>query len=237
MQSTFEGEDGFLRVYLHDRCDRDALRAGLGQRWEFTNLSYKAYPCCRFNHTAIDAAIALRSRHGLRADDVRRVRVGVNHQAYEAVCTPVAMRKAPTTVVQAQFSIPYTVAAALVDGRVGLSHFTPEGVRRDDVLAVASRVDAHEDAAIEREWSRNISPAVVEIEMNDGTRHVERIDVPSGHPQRPMTTTEIERKIDDCAAFAAVPLRGDTAVRLRECVARLEQLADLHPLFACVHHG
>ena len=50
-QATFEGVDGFLRVYLRDRCDRDALREGLGERYEFTELSYKPYPCCRFNHT------------------------------------------------------------------------------------------------------------------------------------------------------------------------------------------
>ena len=67
-QATFEGADGFLRVYLRDRCDRDVLRDRLGERYEFTQLSYKPYPCCRFNHTAIDAALALRaSRYPRRA--------------------------------------------------------------------------------------------------------------------------------------------------------------------------
>ena len=75
-QATFEGADGFLRVYLHDRCDRDVLREGIGQRYEFTQLSYKPYPCCRFNHTAIDAALALRAK-GICAQRIARVRVGV----------------------------------------------------------------------------------------------------------------------------------------------------------------
>ena len=119
-QATFEGVDGFLRVYLRDRCDRDVLRKGLGEHYEFTELSYKPYPCCRFNHTAIDAALALRASAGVSAERVRRIRVGVNRQAYEAVATPVDVRKAPRTIVHAQFSLPFTVAAALVDGRVEL---------------------------------------------------------------------------------------------------------------------
>jgi len=53
-QATFEGVDGFLRVYLRDRCDRDVLRDRLGEHYEFAQLSYKPYPCCRFNHTAIE---------------------------------------------------------------------------------------------------------------------------------------------------------------------------------------
>jgi 2-methylcitrate dehydratase PrpD len=66
-QATFEGADGFLRVYLRDRCDRDVLRKGLGEHFEFTQLSYKPYPCCRFNHTGIDAALALRASAGVSA--------------------------------------------------------------------------------------------------------------------------------------------------------------------------
>ena len=89
----------------------------MGERYEFTQLSYKPYPCCRFNHTAIDEALALRASN-IRAERVRGIRVGLNQQAYEAVCTPVDVRKAPRTVVHAQFSIPFTVAAALVDGCV-----------------------------------------------------------------------------------------------------------------------
>ncbi|NBT56410.1 MAG: MmgE/PrpD family protein, partial [Betaproteobacteria bacterium] len=175
-QATFEGADGFLRVYLHDRCDRDVLRDGLGQRFEFVELSYKPYPCCRFNHTTIEAALQLRAKAGIRPEDVRRVRVGLNHQAYQAVCTPVEVRKAPRTIVQAQFSIPYVVACALVDGAVGLGHFTQEALARPDLLAVAQKVDAYVDDDIEKKFGRNVTPALVHIEMADGSQHTLRVD-------------------------------------------------------------
>lgn len=229
-QATFEGLDGFLRVYLRDRCDREVLREGLGQRYEFTQLSYKPYPCCRFNHTAIEAALALRASKGIAAERVRRVRVGVNRQAYEAVCTPVEVRKLPPTIVHAQFSIPYNVAAALIDGGVKLGHFSESAIHRGDILALAQRVDAFVDDEIEREWSRNISPAHLQIDMEDGTTHSRRVDLPLGHPSRPMSVADFDVKAMDCFRVSARPSGEKAPGQLRDLVDRLELLDDVRVL-------
>ncbi|MBH1966437.1 MAG: MmgE/PrpD family protein [Comamonadaceae bacterium] len=229
-QRTFEGEDGFLRVYLHDRCDRAVLRDGLGERFEFTQLSYKPYPCCRFNHPAISAALTLRKTIGQRVDRIRAIRVGLNHQAYQAVCTPVEVRKAPKTIVQAQFSIPYTVATALIDGRVGMDHFADASLVREDLLALAGKVDASVDAEIERQAGRNISPVMVEIEMDDGTIHRERVDVPLGHPDAPMSEDDFNGKAHDCMRASIRPLGDDAVARLRAQVNQLEKHKDAREL-------
>ncbi len=229
-QATFEGADGFLRVYLHDRCDREALREGLGERFEFTQLSYKPYPCCRLNHTAIDAALALRADRDVSADHIERVRVGVNHQAHEAVCTPIDVRKTPRSVVHAQFSLPYTVAAAFVDGGVRLGHFDAATIGRKDILALAQRVDPYVDADIEREWGRNVSPALMHVEMRDGSTHTLRVDQPLGHPDHPMTSAAMDAKAADCFRAAAIPLPVDAAGRLRELVDGLERCEDVRVL-------
>jgi 2-methylcitrate dehydratase PrpD len=229
-QATFEGVDGFLRVYLRDRCDRDMLRDRLGERYEFAELSYKPYPCCRFNHTAIDAALALRASDGIRPDRVRRIRVGLNRQAYEAVCTPVEVRKAPRTVVHAQFSIPFTVATALVDGGVRLGHFDEASLRREDVLALARRVEAFVDDDIEREWGRNISPADLRIELDGGPTRSLRVDWPLGHPRRPMSPADFDAKAVDCFRASARPLPEDSPRRLRSFVDALESLEDVRSL-------
>lgn len=229
-QATFEGADGFLRVYLHDRVDRDVLRNGLGERYEFTALSYKPYPCCRFNHTAIDAALALRASAGATPEKVRRIRIGVNNQAHQAVCTPADVRKSPRSIVHAQFSMPYTVGAAIVDGRVELNHFTDESIRRDDILALAQRVDVHVDADIEREWGRNVSPSAMVIEMNDGSTHSHRVDWPLGHPRRPMSLADFEAKAIDCFRTAMLPMREDAPRQLRIAVDALESSDDVRSL-------
>jgi 2-methylcitrate dehydratase PrpD len=229
-QATFEGIDGFLRVYLRDRCDRDVLRKGLGEQYEFTQLSYKPYPCCRFNHTGIDAALALRASIGVRAERVRRIRVGVNRQAYEAVATPIDVRKAPGSIVHAQFSLPFTVATAIVDGRVELGHFTDTSIRRDDILALAQRVDVFVDDDIEREWGRNVSPVELRVDMVDGATHRQRVDWPLGHPRRPMSAADFDAKAIDCFRASAFRLREDAPRQLRGLVDGLESLEDVRSL-------
>lgn len=225
-QATFEGVDGFFRVYLQNRYDAEVLRDGIGQRYEFTNLSYKPYPCCRFNHCGIEAALDLREALGSRAGAVRRIRVGLNRQAYQAVCTPIEVRRSPQTIVQAQFSIPYTVAAALVDGRVGLGHFTDGLQERRDIIELAGKVEPYVDEEIERTHGRNVSPVAVEIELDDGTVLARRVDIPLGHPQRRMPDAAVRAKASDCFGASAVALDEGAPVRLRELVSRLERLDD-----------
>lgn len=229
-QATFEGVDGFLRVYLHEQCDRLALREGLGTDYVFTQLSYKPYPCCRFNHTAIDAALGLRAEHGVQGTGIRRIRIGVNKQAFEAVCTPEDVRKAPRSIVHAQFSMPFTVATAFVDGSAELRHFTDDAIRREDILALAQRVEIYVDDEIEREWGRNISPSDMTVEMDNGTVHRLRVDVPLGNPERPMATGDFDAKAIDCFRASAIPLLKNAPAKLRNLVNELESLKDVRAL-------
>jgi 2-methylcitrate dehydratase PrpD len=229
-QATFEGEDGFFRVYLRDRVDRQRLRQGLGEYYEFTRLSFKPYPCCRFNHTAIEAALRLRPAIAGRLDQVREIRVGLNHQAYQAVCTPPEVRRSPKTIVQAQFSIPYTVAAALIDGEVGLGHFTAQLAERTDIISLAQRVQPRVDPDIEARFGRTISPALVEIEMKDGQRFSDWIEMPLGHPDRPMSRADFDRKALDCLQAGVAGIDPHSMARLRGWVDGLETFQDIAPL-------
>lgn len=230
VQETFDGADGFLRVYLRDKFDHEVLRDGLGQRYEFEQLSYKPYPCCRFNHNAIGAVLSLKKSAAINVDRIRKIRVGLNRQAYEAVCTPVEVRKAPRTVVQAQFSIPYTVATAFVDGGVRLEHFSDVALQRKDILALAQKVEAFVDEEMERQTGRGVTPAELYVEMDDGSTHRLRMDVPEGHPSRPISRETFSEKAADCFRAASRPLRDGASQELRALVDKLESLDDVRKL-------
>jgi 2-methylcitrate dehydratase PrpD len=217
----FEGVDGLFRTYLRGQFNPAPLRAGLGAHYEFLNLSYKPYPCCRYTHTAIDAALKLREELGGDVSSVRRVTVLVNRDAYEAVCTPVAMRKAPSTVVQAQFSIPFTVACALVKGSVSLEDLTDAGLQDPAVRDLAARIDSQIGEEIERDWSRGVSPARVLVELNGGTLE-QQVDYPRGHPAAPTATRDFDRKLASCQAISGIRWPPESAVRLRAAIDGLE---------------
>lgn len=231
-QRSFEGVDGLFRSYFHDRYDPERLRAGLGTRFDLTDLSYKPYPCCRFNHTAIEAALAIRSRMKPGAK-VRAIHAAVNRQAYEAVATPPEIRKHPRSIVQAQFSIPYTVAVALHKGAVGLTDFTDEALCDPGVLALSALVDVRIDPEIEREWSRNISPTVLVVET-DRASFEHRIDHPLGNNSRPMSPADFEAKLLGCAATSALVWPEDLPRRLRGAIGALRSGGTGRDLVACM---
>jgi 2-methylcitrate dehydratase PrpD len=220
---TFEGKDGLFRSYLRGRYDRDLLRDGLGERYEFLNLSYKPYPCCRFNHAAIDAALIVREQLGGNAANIDAISCGVNKQAYEAVCMPPAMRMAPQTIVEAQFSLPYTVACALIHGRVGLAEFTVGGIRDERVRALAGRVQSYVDEGIEGQYSRGVSPASLSVDSARGV-FTARVDAPRGHPGNPLTSKELDAKMADCMATSGIAWPEKAVASIRGLIDGLEQL-------------
>lgn len=226
---TFDGADGLFRSYLDNRVDTERLRQGLGQSYEMQGLSYKPYPCCRFNHPAIEAALRIRQQPGFDPKRVRSAVVGISHDAHQAVCTPEDIRRAPKTIVQAQFSIPYTVACALIDGDVSLRHFTEDGIRRPDILALAARIQGVVDPEIEREWSRNVSPAIVSVETEGGTFE-HRIDYPKGHPKSRMTAADFDAKLVGCMATSGLAWPADLPARLHEVIEGLIAAPDTRAL-------
>ena len=236
-QNVFEGPDGFFRVYLRDRADAGIVCDQLGERFELLNLSYKPYPCCRDTHTSIDAILQLRAGSSRPADDIESIRVGVTAPGYQMVCVPEQVRRAPATIVEAQFSIPYTVAVAWIDGAPRIGHFSDESLRRGDIRKLAERVKPYADQDIDRDWHRFVTPAKVIVRFRDGKTAETQVNYPKGHPERPMTQAQLAAKTADCASFAAVPLPADTAARLTSVVSALEQLPDLAELMSILSPG
>jgi 2-methylcitrate dehydratase PrpD len=229
-RGVFEGIDGFFRVYLHGRASGEDVRAGLGTRFELLNLSYKPYPCCRDTHAAVDAVLELRRGAERPADDIESIRVGLTAPGYQMVCVPEQVRLAPRTIVEAQFSIPYAVAAAWIDGGLRLAHFTDEALRRADVLALASRVQPFVDDELDRDWRRVITPAKVSVRFRDGQTVHARVDYSKGHPKNPMTSREFTAKTIDCAAVAATPMDAETITRFVSTVSELASIPDVETL-------
>lgn len=164
--SVLEGRYGLYAAFLGGgTADHDAVRRDLGHRWLSRAVVTKLYPCAHVIHPFLDAALALRARHGLTADDVRAVRCGVAPWQVPIVCEPRATKVAPRTEYQARASLPFALAAALVDGRVDLDTFTPAALARPELGALAARVIHQETAAGGAEFA-----ATLTVETSDGRR-------------------------------------------------------------------
>lgn len=234
-QRTFEGVDGLFRSYFHNRYDADRLREGLGERFDLVDLSFKPYPCCRFNHTAIDAALKLRDQIPEGAK-ITKITAHVNHQSHQAVGTPIAMRQNPETVVQAQFSIPYTVARALAQGSVGINDFTDAAVVDPEMRKISRLVEVVTDPEIEREWGRGISPTLLVVETDRG-RFEARVDHPLGNATAPMQDADFDAKMGGCLTASGLEWPATAVADLRAAVEGLGRSTSVAEITRCMTRG
>jgi 2-methylcitrate dehydratase PrpD len=203
-EAPFEGEGGFFRMFANGEYAPDALLHGLGERFWIEELSFKPWPACRGAHGAIEAALRLGAVPEFDWRKIGAVRLeGAPFQ--RMLVDPLDRKRAPATVIDAKFSLPFTVALALVHGRATLSDFDQGRLGDPEVRQLASRVSFGDRADL------GPAAAAVTLEMLDGrTLHAE-VAIPLGSPERPLDDAALRAKFIDCAAHAAAPLANPGA--------------------------
>ena len=216
-------EQGFFKVYFQGECDIDQLTLELGKRFEVANLSFKPYPCCRYIHPYIDATLAIVNENSLLPENIEEVVIYAGEMAY-SLCQPLEIKRSPRNVVEAQFSIPYAVANAIVRKRVVVENFEDKARGERSVLEMAQKVAPK----LAQELStREISPAIVKILARNGKTYTKRVDFALGDPRNPMSFDDIAAKLRACAAAAVKPLSGENAEKVVQMIACLEEVTDV----------
>ena len=217
---VLEGEAGFGRA-MSDAPDWSAVGDTLGRDFHITRLTFKNHIGCGHTFAAIDGALELARRHGLRASDIRSVHVATYGPALDIACY-----EDPRTENEARFSLRFVVAAALVHGSVRLAAFTPERLADTDTRAMMARITAVVDPDIDAAFPGRRS-ARVEIETIDGQRHAWLQPDRKGDPELPLSDAELEDKLLELAA----PVIGTERARgLLRNIWSLEQAGDLQGL-------
>ncbi len=229
-QNILQGKYGYYTVFERNDYSPEVLTDNLGKVFEGKNISFKLYACCKFTHGAIEATMEMVKKHGLTPDEIVEIRVGMNQQMFDLVCEPHSKKVNPKTVVDAQFSIYYTVASALVRESVFINDFNDTVIQDPKILEVAHRVKPFVDPMLEKEFSTGISPTLVAIYLKNGKTLETRIDQVKGHPQKPVGLEEIFQKYKQCASYAAFPLSGNQIEIMGQTIFDLEKLKDVTSL-------
>lgn len=191
-EHVLTSEDGGLFHMMSSAPVPELATAGLGSVWEIARMDNKPYPCCRSTHCAIDGALALREAYGLRAGEIGHVRVDTYLIGNQQCGTSPASRE-PHTGPQARFSTPYCVAAAVLDGAVGLSTFSDERINAPDAQALLRRVEVcTEDRFTEAypdKWGCHVT-----VDCTDGRRLEKEIPSASGSIDNPLTPKQAVAK-------------------------------------------
>jgi 2-methylcitrate dehydratase PrpD len=228
-----EGKWGMARVYgeTHDQLsDRSiaALRDGLGSKFLGDELSFKLYPCCKVTHTSIEAALSLAQENHLKAENVEKVLVSVSQGAYDTVGFPFKIRS--DAQVDAQFSIPYTVALALADRRVSLPGFEVERIRDPDLMRLAQKVVVSVDPGMKDESPNMVNLAArMQIQTRQGQTFSKTMHICKGNPKNPASADEVIEKFKSCAGYGGT-LSQELIESALTTLRNLENVDDLSDL-------
>jgi 2-methylcitrate dehydratase PrpD len=221
-RNILEGEYGMYQQYHGGDYDAKILTADLGKRFEVVNIGAKPYPCCGFTHAFIDAVLSLRSKHDIDVAQVSSITAYGGQTSYE-ICVPPEVKCTPRNTIDAQFSVPWAIATALVKGRVSLEDFTRAAIKNEDVLRISRKVTGVLDPALNR---HGVGPGRVKILMKDGTEYSEEVEHCLGSVERPMTFDDCAVKFRECAAGSIKPLPAATIDKVIDMIGQLEKLDD-----------
>lgn len=215
----FEGEHSFFRAFAPSSTpDFGQLLEGWGETWLMERIAFKPYPCGTMIHPYIDCMLRLRER-GVDADDIVEVECETGEGLVHRLWEPLAEKQRPASGYAGKFSMPYCMAVAFLDGKVGLSEFSDERAGDPAVLALASRIryviDPH------NEYPANYS-GHVRARMRDASVHELRQPHFRGGAREPLGRDELVAKFRGNVAHGGWRAeRGEALLRL--CLELAEQ--------------
>lgn len=222
--TAIEGPLGFFAIFSFGAAQLDGLAESLGRPFEFVSagLSVKKYPCCFATHRAADGVLAMVEEYDIRPEDVEAVTVTVPAGGRQPL-----IHDRPRTGLEGKFSMPYVMAAAILDRRLVLDTFTDPAVLRPEAQALLTRVTTVEDPAMADAWNPTAQGHVMVTVRVGGREQTRRIEHPRGSREVPLRHDELVDKFRDCAQRALAPETVERALGLLESV---EAVADVNAL-------
>ena len=211
-EKVFEGKEGFMDAFIGWNAkeeklnptemkgrdgvsewswDVDALVGNLGKDYKILECGMKAFPTEALTHTHISCAIKAMSENNLDYSDIEEVRVTAFAQAYDILFDPAKYR--PESRETADHSLPYCLAAAIVDKKITTGSFSDEKLNDPRIFEVIDKIKGEPSIEFEKMFPAK-QPSKVVIRMKDGNEYAEYMEYPKGDPREPMTMEDLDNK-------------------------------------------
>lgn len=231
--TIFEGETGFLNAYSFNReFDLNLIIKDLGTTWEFSKSSIKFYPCCRYSAGHLDACLDIVAKFHPDPKKIKKILIRSSNFTINLLTTPLGRKLRPKTTVDAQFSMPYQAASAIIRGKVDIDTFTEKCFADPLALELVEKIEWCIDEEFERRYPAAYSCAVT-VTLDDGKEFTSVIDNPKGDYRNPMTQDEIERKFID---LARIEITDESKIKkIITFINHLEEAGNVNELFSIVN--
>ncbi|HOX24527.1 MAG TPA: MmgE/PrpD family protein [Candidatus Krumholzibacteria bacterium] len=224
-EHVLDGKEGLAHV-IHTEWKWPVLTAGLGESWRILKCGMKSFPTEALTHAPISATLDLVHRHDLAPDAIREVRIRSLARAADILADP--SKYDPRTKETADHSLPYCIAAAIVDRKVTPQQFEMDRILDPRIRAQLAKVKVTADPEIEAAFPK-LQKVSVTIVTTDGRELTQKLDYPKGDPRNPMSDEELAVKFDALAAPVSSPAR---LARMKDALAGADMVARVSDLMS-----
>lgn len=222
-KKVLEGDFGVWKTHCGTREGLEEFE-DLGKVWHTSEITFKRYPVCHMTHSFIDCILKARIQEQLWPEEVERIECRIEKRCYEIVCEPEEAKKNPKTDYMMRFSLPYVVAAAMVQGRVSPWEIDMRLVGDSRIRELMSRV-----VCIADDSKRNLGyfPGWVKIIRKDGRELVFDQRWEMGTPQNPVDMDAVMTKFgNNLEKFYT----KEQVEKLSNLLQNIEKLENMKPL-------
>jgi 2-methylcitrate dehydratase len=231
--AMFEGEKGFMKV-ISGSFSLPDLGGRNGVSYKILDTYIKPHPVEYHAQSAVEAAFAIRqlimAEYGeFPVHHFESIKVGSCDVAIEIIGRD-PEKWHPKTRETADHSLPFCVAVALVDGKISPQSFSRSRLNDTVLVDLMQKIGVEEVKDFSERYPEAI-PAKVDIHMIDGKTFTAQIDHPRGHPRRPLSDHDLEKKFYELTSRNIT--RKDQA-KLIQTVWELDHLKDVKALVAAM---
>jgi 2-methylcitrate dehydratase PrpD len=225
-RTILEGKHGFLHAYA-TASNPDRLLSAWAKPYHIMKTSIKPYSCCRYKQGAIDCILKIMQDNGLRASDVEKATLGILSAGFPLVAEPLHLKQNPKSIVDAQFSMPFGAAVAILYGNAALDEYVLDNIQSPRVKALMEKISCVTDSRLDEEFPEKW-PAWANILTTSGQTYSAAVDYPKGDPENPLTWDELIEKFN---TLVAPIFSAEKRIEIIDRVQHLDLDSDLEELF------
>jgi 2-methylcitrate dehydratase PrpD len=221
-----DGQWGFFAQYYKNVYSPKLLTKDLGSTFAVTNNVQRLYPCCGTNGIAITAALNLANEYDIKPDELDEVMLNVG-PVTDWLCEPLDKKRRPANPIEAQYSIPWAVAKALVYRKVGLEHFTIQQTKDKRTIDMADKINVKLIPDFRQTTVGSHEPVIIDVKTKSGAKYTKRADFTHGDLNDPMSFSDVVVKFKDCCKHSAQPISKEYQEKVVAMVDGLENIRDI----------
>lgn len=224
-EHVIDGKEGLVHCYGPE-WKQNLLTDGLGESWRITQCGMKFFPTEALTHAPISAVLDLVKNNDLHPEQVEKIHIRSLARAADILSDP--SKYDPRTKETADHSLPYVIAAALVERQITPAQFEMKKIMDPTIRAQLKKVEVIGDPEIEKVFPA-LQRVIVKITTTDGREFSKQLDHPKGDPRNPLSDGEIEEKF---RALADGVLSDRAQNKLIHAIWNLEKIASVTKLMA-----